>query len=73
MASGIRMVGVVPVSVDGVINPLLPDSRTDQGAGAAPRRISAMMLVDPKLGSITYLITWLLFAGRPGKTVPERF
>lgn len=22
---------VIPVSVDGVINPLLPDSRTDQG------------------------------------------
>ncbi len=32
MASGIRMVwSVIPVSVDGVINPLLPDSRTDQG------------------------------------------
>ncbi len=44
---------VIPVSVDGVINPLLPDSRTDQ-AGAAPRCeiFPAMMLVDPKQGSV---------------------
>ncbi len=26
---------VIPVSVDGVINPLLPDSRTDQGRRSA--------------------------------------
>ncbi|WP_420213757.1 conjugal transfer protein TraF [Escherichia coli] len=44
---------VIPVSVDGVINPLLPDSRTHQ-AGAAPRAedFPAMMLVDPKQGSV---------------------
>ncbi|WP_265733871.1 hypothetical protein [Klebsiella variicola] len=29
---------MIPVSVDGVINPMLPDSRTDQGPGRAAWR-----------------------------------
>lgn len=55
MASGIRMVwSVIPVSVDGVINPLLPDSRTDQGQAQrlGVKYFPAMMLVDPKQGSV---------------------
>ncbi|MGT5589383.1 conjugal transfer protein TraF [Escherichia coli] len=45
---------VIPVSVDGVINPLLPDSRTDQGQAQrlGVKYFPAMMLVDPKQGSI---------------------
>ncbi|VAX52170.1 conjugal pilus assembly protein TraF (plasmid) [Escherichia coli] len=40
---------VIPVSVDGVINPLLPDSRTDQGQAQrlGVKYFPAMMLVDP--------------------------
>ncbi|HFX4702841.1 conjugal transfer protein TraF [Escherichia coli] len=46
--------GGVVVSVDGVINPLLPDSRTDQGQAQrlGVKYFPAMMLVDPKQGSI---------------------
>ncbi len=41
---------VIPVSVDGVINPMLPDSRTDQPGRAAWREVlPAMMLVNPKV------------------------
>lgn len=45
---------VIPVSVDGVINPLLPDSRTDQGQAQrlGVKYFPAMMLVDPKQGSV---------------------
>ena len=45
---------VIPVSVDGVINPMLPDSRVDQGQAAkmGVRYFPAMMLVDPKQGSV---------------------
>ncbi|XIW30346.1 conjugal transfer protein TraF (plasmid) [Escherichia coli] len=45
---------VIPVSVDGVINPLLPDSRTDQGQAQrlGVKYFPTMMLVDPKQGSV---------------------
>lgn len=45
---------VIPVSVDGVINPMLPDSRTDQGQAAqiGVKYFPAMMLVDPKSGQV---------------------
>lgn len=45
---------VIPVSVDGVINPLLPDSRTDEGQAQrlGVKYFPAMMLVDPKQGSV---------------------
>lgn len=45
---------VIPVSVDGVINPLLPDSRTDQGQAAelGVKFFPAMMLVNPKSGQV---------------------
>lgn len=40
--------------MDGVINPLLPDSRTDQGQAQrlSVKYFPAMMLVDPKQGSV---------------------
>lgn len=43
---------VIPVSVDGVINPMLPDSRTDQGQAEqlGVKFFPAMMLVNPKSG-----------------------
>lgn len=46
--------GKLLVSVDGVINPLLPDSRTDQGQAQrlGVKYFPAMMLVDPKQGSV---------------------
>lgn len=41
---------VIPVSVDGVINPMLPDSRTDQAAEQlGVKFFPAMMLVNPKV------------------------
>ncbi|VCY00739.1 hypothetical protein BANRA_05559 [Klebsiella pneumoniae] len=42
---------VIPVSVDGVINPMLPDSRTDQGQAEqlGVKFFPAMMLVNPKV------------------------
>ncbi|WP_079953181.1 type-F conjugative transfer system pilin assembly protein TraF [Salmonella enterica] len=45
---------VIPVSVDGVINPLLPDTRPDQGQAQrlGVKYFPAMMLVDPKQGSV---------------------
>lgn len=45
---------VIPVSVDGVINPMLPDTRTDQGQAQrlGVKYFPAMMLVDPKQGSV---------------------
>ncbi|MCS3434237.1 type-F conjugative transfer system pilin assembly protein TraF [Klebsiella sp. BIGb0407] len=45
---------VIPVSVDGVINPLLPDSRTDQGQAAqlGVKFFPAMMLVNPTSGQV---------------------
>ncbi|WP_416359083.1 type-F conjugative transfer system pilin assembly protein TraF [Atlantibacter subterraneus] len=45
---------VIPVSVDGIINPLLPDSRTDAGQAArlGIRYFPALMLADPKSGSV---------------------
>ena len=45
---------VIPVSVDGVINPLLPDSRMHQGQAQrlGVKYFPAMMLVDPKQGSV---------------------
>lgn len=45
---------VIAVSVDGVINPLLPDSRVDQGQAQrlGVKFFPAMMLVDPKSGQV---------------------
>lgn len=45
---------VIPVSVDGVINPLFPDSRTDGGQAErlGIRYFPALMLVDPKSGTV---------------------
>ncbi|EAU5656443.1 type-F conjugative transfer system pilin assembly protein TraF [Salmonella enterica] len=45
---------VIPVSVDGVINPILPDTRTDQGQAQrlGVKYFPAMMLLDPKQGSV---------------------
>lgn len=45
---------VIPVSVDGIINPLLPDSRIDGGQAArlGIRYFPALMLADPKSGSV---------------------
>ncbi|CZX99998.1 MAG: type-F conjugative transfer system pilin assembly protein TraF [Enterobacter sichuanensis] len=45
---------VIPVSVDGVVNPLLPDSRVDQGQAEqlGVKYFPAMMLVDPKSGQV---------------------
>ncbi|WP_300002353.1 type-F conjugative transfer system pilin assembly protein TraF [uncultured Cedecea sp.] len=45
---------VIPVSVDGVINPLLPDSRADQGQATqlGVRFFPAMMLVNPQSGQV---------------------
>ncbi|WP_434477774.1 conjugal transfer protein TraF [Escherichia coli] len=65
---------IYSVSVDGVL--LIADCRiprTDRGAGAAPRReiFPAAVLVDPKQGVRRY--RELYFAGRHGKTIPERF
>ncbi|MHB2918014.1 type-F conjugative transfer system pilin assembly protein TraF [Klebsiella pneumoniae] len=45
---------VIPVSVDGVINPMLPDSRPDQGQAEqlGVKFFPAMMLVNPKSGQV---------------------
>ncbi|HBV9946398.1 TPA: conjugal transfer protein TraF, partial [Klebsiella aerogenes] len=45
---------VISVSVDGVVNPLLPDSRVDQGQAErlGVKYFPAMMLVDPKSGQV---------------------
>lgn len=45
---------VIPVSVDGIINPLLPDSRLDNGHAArlGIKFFPALMLVDPKSGNV---------------------
>ncbi len=45
---------VIPVSVDGVINPALPDTRPDRGQATrlGVKYFPAMMLVDPKQGSV---------------------
>lgn len=45
---------VIPVSVDGIINPMLPDSRTDQGQAEqlGVKFFPAMMLVNPKSGQV---------------------
>jgi conjugal transfer pilus assembly protein TraF len=45
---------VIPVSVDGVVNPLLPDSRMDQGQSQqlGVKYFPAMMLVNPKSGQV---------------------
>ncbi|EGN1931301.1 conjugal transfer protein TraF, partial [Salmonella enterica] len=45
---------VIPVTVDGVINPMLPDTRPDQGQAQrlGVKYFPAMMLVDPKQGSV---------------------
>ncbi|WP_058914099.1 type-F conjugative transfer system pilin assembly protein TraF [Entomohabitans teleogrylli] len=45
---------VIPVSVDGVINPMLPDSRVDQGQAQqlGVKFFPAMMLVNPKSGQV---------------------
>ncbi|EDU3771100.1 type-F conjugative transfer system pilin assembly protein TraF [Salmonella enterica subsp. enterica serovar Minnesota] len=45
---------VIPVSVDGVINPMLPDTRPDGGQAQrlGVKYFPAMMLVDPKQGSV---------------------
>ncbi|EDB4569510.1 type-F conjugative transfer system pilin assembly protein TraF [Salmonella enterica subsp. enterica serovar Panama] len=45
---------VIPVSVDGVINPMLPDTRPDRGQAQrlGVKYFPAMMLVDPKQGSV---------------------
>ncbi|MHD0335549.1 type-F conjugative transfer system pilin assembly protein TraF (plasmid) [Escherichia coli] len=66
---------VIPVSVDGVINPLLPDSRTDQGQAQrlGVKYFPAMMLVDPKQGSVRPLSYGFISQDDLAKTVPERF
>ncbi|MRT06044.1 type-F conjugative transfer system pilin assembly protein TraF [Ewingella americana] len=45
---------VIPVSVDGIINPFLPDSRIDAGQAErlGIRYFPALMLADPKSGSV---------------------
>ncbi|ATI65993.1 type-F conjugative transfer system pilin assembly protein TraF [Edwardsiella tarda] len=45
---------VIPVTVDGVVSPLLPDTRQDQGQAArlGVRYFPAMMLVDPRAGTV---------------------
>lgn len=45
---------VIPVSVDGVINPMLPDTRPDGGQAQrlGVKYFPAMILVDPKQGSV---------------------
>lgn len=45
---------MIPVSVDGVVNPLLPDSRMDQGQAEqlGVKFFPAMMLVNPKSGQV---------------------
>jgi type-F conjugative transfer system pilin assembly protein TraF len=63
---------VIPVSVDGVINPMLPDSRTDQGQAEqlGVKFFPAMMLVNPKSGQVKPSQLRLYQSGRPGETVP---
>lgn len=62
---------VIPVSVDGVINPMLPDSRTDRGQAEqlGVKFFPAMMLVNPKSGGEASQLR-LYQSGRPGETVP---
>lgn len=45
---------VIPVSVDGIVNPLLPDSRVDAGQAErlGIRHFPALMLADPKSGTV---------------------
>ena len=49
---------VIPVSVDGVINPLLPDSRTDQGQAQrlGVKYFPAMMLFNRRTDSILFTL-----------------
>jgi len=45
---------VIPVTLDGVVSPALPDSRHDQGQAKqlGVRYFPALVLVDPKAGSV---------------------
>ncbi|MEE9686234.1 MULTISPECIES: type-F conjugative transfer system pilin assembly protein TraF [Enterobacteriaceae] len=45
---------VIPVSVDGIVNPLLPDTRMDRGQASrlGIRYFPALMLADPKSGTV---------------------
>ncbi|MFC2193488.1 type-F conjugative transfer system pilin assembly protein TraF [Enterobacter hormaechei] len=45
---------VIPVSVDGIVNPLLPDTRMDGGQASrlGIRYFPALMLADPKSGTV---------------------
>ncbi|UMB67332.1 type-F conjugative transfer system pilin assembly protein TraF (plasmid) [Citrobacter freundii] len=45
---------VIPVSVDGIVNPLLPDTRMDGGQASrlGIRYFPALMLADPKSGAV---------------------
>lgn len=45
---------VIPVSVDGIVNPLLPDTRMDGGQAGrlGIRHFPALMLADPKSGTV---------------------
>lgn len=45
---------VIPVSVDGIVNPLLPDTRIDSGQAArlGISHFPALMLADPKSGTV---------------------
>ncbi len=45
---------VIPVSVDGIVNPLLPDTRMDGGQAErlGIRHFPALMLADPKSGTV---------------------
>lgn len=62
---------VIPVSVDGVINPMLPDSRTDQAAEQlGVKFFPAMMLVNPKSGEVKPLSYGFISQDDLGETVP---
>jgi hypothetical protein len=62
---------VIPVSVDGVINPMLPDSRTDQGQAQqlGVKFFPAMMLVNPKSGQVKPLSYGFISQDDLAKTV----
>lgn len=63
---------VIPVTVDGVINPMLPDTRPDQGQA---QRLGEIFpghdAGRPETGQCPSVVIRVYYAGRPGKTVPE--
>ncbi len=62
---------VIPVSVDGVINPMLPDSRTDRTGRTTRREVlprDDAGRPEKRPGEAAQL--WIHQPGRPGETVP---